>query len=509
MLSRSLAWLALAAVVGCEGEGFVESQGAHFSDDAAKEGVVITLPAKLGGGTQTTQLSPSSEPASQHAYGVPSPDDGAEWPGSTPASADLNDEAEALPPAYDLSGWAPQAGNQGQTSSCQSWATGYTAMGWWANFTGLTAAQFAPMYVYSQIVKGNCGKGASTEEPLAIMQSQGIDSFTDYEPNEWNLNCSAQPTAAERTNAGHFEISGYTRADLSKGARSAITTTLTANQPAILSFLVYPEFDNANANNLLVGPPKAGDRLRGAHAVTAFAYDAQGVWILNSWGTGWGSQGWAELSWAFVSGSFNGRANIGDVAAITGVNLDCADYDASCAPWAATNQCSINPSYMLTNCCASCANPAPCVDNASNCNTLSFTFQPFTNTNSCLDVYQDSSADFTQIEEYTCNGGPAQNFGLVDHGDGTVSLRHIDSGKCVDLYRAGTANGTRVELYSCNGTVAQQFQLVVDFAGAVTFWNPHSGKCLDVTGGSPANLTNIQLWDCNGTNAQKWWMTAN
>ncbi len=73
-------------------------------------------------------------------------------------------------------------GDQGQTSSCQSWATGYSAMGWWANHVGLANASFAPMYVYSQIVTGNCSNGAFVEQPLAIMQQQGIETTSDYEP---------------------------------------------------------------------------------------------------------------------------------------------------------------------------------------------------------------------------------------------------------------------------------------------------------------------------------------
>jgi hypothetical protein len=30
-------------------------------------------------------------------------------------------------------------------------------------------------------------------------------------------------------------------------------------------------------------------------------YDANGVWIENTWGTSWGLYGWAELSWSFIN----------------------------------------------------------------------------------------------------------------------------------------------------------------------------------------------------------------
>jgi hypothetical protein len=40
----------------------------------------------------------------------------------------------------------------------------------------------------------------------------------------------------------------------------------------------------------------------GYHGVFAVKYDANGLWIQNSWGTDWGLHGYAELSWAFVNG---------------------------------------------------------------------------------------------------------------------------------------------------------------------------------------------------------------
>ena len=33
----------------------------------------------------------------------------------------------------------------------------------------------------------------------------------------------------------------------------------------------------------------------------------------------------------------------------------CTDSNRNCASWASRGECSRNPGYMLTNCCASCA----------------------------------------------------------------------------------------------------------------------------------------------------------
>jgi hypothetical protein len=39
----------------------------------------------------------------------------------------------------------------------------------------------------------------------------------------------------------------------------------------------------------------------GGHMVIGYSTDAQGVWFLNSWGTGYGQNGWAELSWSALA----------------------------------------------------------------------------------------------------------------------------------------------------------------------------------------------------------------
>jgi hypothetical protein len=123
---------------------------------------------------------------------------------------------------------------------------------------------------------------------------------------------------------------------------------------------------------------------------------------------------------------------------------------------------------------------------------------------SCMDVSHDSSADLTQIQQYHCNGTPAQELTVVDAGGGLVGLYHPHSGKCVDVYGDASANGSLIDLFDCNASPAQQFAIQVDGAGNVTFVHPSTGKCLEVTNASPTDHTKVELYDCNGTTAQHW-----
>jgi chitinase len=112
----------------------------------------------------------------------------------------------------------------------------------------------------------------------------------------------------------------------------------------------------------------------------------------------------------------------------------------------------------------------------------------------CVDVRGASSANFTAVQVYTCNGTNAQQW-TVASGNTLQAL-----GKCLDVNAAGTANGTTVDLYDCNGTGAQVW--VPQSDGALL--NPESGKCLDDTGWSTTPGTQLQIWSCTGAANQSW-----
>jgi hypothetical protein len=113
----------------------------------------------------------------------------------------------------------------------------------------------------------------------------------------------------------------------------------------------------------------------------------------------------------------------------------------------------------------------------------------------CLDVRGASSADFTPVQVYTCNGTNAQQWTVVQAGSTLHAL-----GKCLDINGGGTADGTAVDLYTCNNTGAQVF--IPQSNGSL--YNPQSNKCLDDTNWSTTPGTQVEIWDCTGNANQKW-----
>lgn len=206
----------------------------------------------------------------------------------------------ASPTSVDLSAWAPPVGNQGQVGSCTSWATGYYDRYWLRNHALGETTTFAPMYLYSQIAHG-VDTGSSFQSNFNILDGQGISPQSVY--TQGNYDYTTQPTGAEVAAAGPYKASSYSMlySGASSNSQSVLEAALAAGQPVMVGIPVYPEFDYVNSSNgWLVGTPTAGESSRGNHALFSPKYDANGLWIENSWGTGWGNAGWAELSWAFI-----------------------------------------------------------------------------------------------------------------------------------------------------------------------------------------------------------------
>jgi hypothetical protein len=212
--------------------------------------------------------------------------------------------SSSLPASVDLSQYNPPVGDQGGLESCTSWATGYYLRGWYAKHDGYYPAggaggtgSFAPMYLYSQLVHGQ-NVGTSFAGNLGILRQQGIDARADYSQGDYDN--ADLPTAGETYGAGRVKLASYN--DVSgPNLQNWIETTLASGNPVAIGIPVYPEFDHASAANPLVGLPQPGEASRGGHAVFASKYDANGLWIENSWGTSYGLNGWAELSWSFVN----------------------------------------------------------------------------------------------------------------------------------------------------------------------------------------------------------------
>jgi hypothetical protein len=207
---------------------------------------------------------------------------------------------DVLPASVDLKPWAVTPGNQGQVSSCVTWAINYGMLGWYSRYNGIVGQPFAPMYTYSQI-NGGVDAGSYPTSALEVAKTQGSDTRAHYSHNDYDWR--TKPNASEKANAAKFKIKGYTTLFAGSGQAGSATLikqALATKHPVAIEMAVRRGFDYLGAN------PNAVDdditsTIRGYHEVLAVGYDAAGLIIENSWGTGWGNGGFGRLSWRVVT----------------------------------------------------------------------------------------------------------------------------------------------------------------------------------------------------------------
>ena len=302
----------LSAVLG--GSVYVGAAPQHVAraDDTAPTDVTLTLPDALGHGqTRREPRYSAQDHGHAHGLGAQVASAGVAAPTTTTTSS-AGVTAGTAPASVDLSGNAPPVGDQGQVNSCVAWAEDYSMRGYYAKRDGYYPAggnpatgSFEPMYTYAQLAKGQ-NIGTYMDDHLNILQSQGIDSRGDYTQGDYDY--TTQPSATETSNAARYKIASWSNL-FSSGtpgvgtvAQQDIENSLAGGNPVGLLIPVYDNFYYLSSGSSYVDVPTSGMTNHGNHAVTAFRYDANGVWVENQWGTGWGQSGWAELSWAFVNG---------------------------------------------------------------------------------------------------------------------------------------------------------------------------------------------------------------
>jgi hypothetical protein len=237
--------------------------------------------------------------------------------GRVPASDNLGVRMSAdLPESVDLRQYAPAVGDQGQIGSCVAWSIAHSVMGYLANRNAAArGAPYAPLYLYMRVVGGGApNRGLVPEYALAEAKVNGVDNEADYTQGYYDWRTA--PTQAQIANAASYKISDWSRLWLGdhqgSSAQLAVEQALADGNPVLIGMPVYMDFERLNSDALY--NTLSGTSL-GGHMVTIFAYDAQGVWIRNQWGTNWGSRGDAHLSWAFLNNAVMAAYTVSGLAA--------------------------------------------------------------------------------------------------------------------------------------------------------------------------------------------------
>ncbi len=127
--------------------------------------------------------------------------------------------------------------------------------------------------------------------------------------------------------------------------------------------------------------------------------------------------------------------------------------------------------------------------------------------NLCVDVPNSSTAQNTQLQQYTCNGTGAQQFDVLYVGNSRYEIRSVTSGQCVDLFSGWTVNMTAVQQYGCNQTSAQRWIISGIGDGSVQFRSAaDTSKVWDVSEVSTAPGAEVWIWSNSQAANQRWWL---
>jgi hypothetical protein len=220
----------------------------------------------------------------------------------------------ALPDSATLKSNLPAVGDQGQIGSCVAWTVAHSIMGYYAKRDNATGAPYAPLYLYMRAVQkgGAPNSGLVPEKALTEATVNGVDTQDDYV--QGTNNYTIPPTASEIANAKNYRVSNWTTlwsgAGQGAAGQAALETAIAGGSPVAIGMPVYKDFMYLTGGALY--KTTTGTNL-GGHMVTAYAYDAEGLWIRNQWGTAWGATGDAHLAWAFVTKNVSAAYTISGV----------------------------------------------------------------------------------------------------------------------------------------------------------------------------------------------------
>ncbi len=126
------------------------------------------------------------------------------------------------------------------------------------------------------------------------------------------------------------------------------------------------------------------------------------------------------------------------------------------------------------------------------------------NSGKALNVTGAGTGNGVNIDQSTFNATTAQQWKVVDGGNGYKELVAQCSGKCADVEGASLANGANISQYTVSGTSNQLWSVVGVGGGFWKIVNKNSGKVMDVEGSSTASGANVSQYADTGGSNQQW-----
>lgn len=263
---------------------------------------IIVAAAPFAAHAQDSEPEPPEDPATA-TYGMGNEASDAELMARAPKFANYR---AFLPPRVDLSDRLPRPGDQGNVGSCSSWAIGYAARAYYANFyegRALSRSENIPSpgFLYaiarSKSAPASCKQGSSLVDNVNVLTT-GALSLKEF-PYSRSSSCLPPPPASVIALARDFKADGLVV--LNAKNIEDIRGKLAQGDPVVISYHTSRSFHRHRGSRTYDDPTfvNKDDDYNGWHAMTLIGYDdsRQAFRLINSWGRGWGDRGYAWISY--------------------------------------------------------------------------------------------------------------------------------------------------------------------------------------------------------------------
>ncbi|MEV6161908.1 RICIN domain-containing protein [Streptomyces sp. NPDC052052] len=121
-----------------------------------------------------------------------------------------------------------------------------------------------------------------------------------------------------------------------------------------------------------------------------------------------------------------------------------------------------------------------------------------------IDVPAHSTAEGTQLVGWLWNGGDNQKWNVTANGDGTYTLKNVETGLCADVNANSTQAGAAIIQWACSGAANQRW-IATPTTGGYTLTSKRSGLLL--TAASTTNGALLTQQAASSTAVQTWAFT--
>lgn len=250
---------------------------------------------------------------------------------------------EELKPFVDNRKWTTPVADQGNLGSCTAQA-GVTLYEYMSRKAYGAKGQYIDgsrlfLYKRTRFLMGPEGigdSGAYIRTTLGAIRAFGVPPEEYYPYTDRTPDFDREPPAAVGDLAKEWQSAKQFRLDYSPDPEQNIARIkeyLAKGYAAMMGFMVFTSYSQANTNGGAFPYPASNERIEGGHAVLIVGYDDNKVitnttngsnttgafLIQNSWGTDWGDKGFGWIPYQYFRLGANGDVLADDIWTITKV----------------------------------------------------------------------------------------------------------------------------------------------------------------------------------------------